>query len=169
VIGVGRDEDIRMTAEPAARSIRTSGIVKASPEAVWQAFMDPAALVEWLPPAQMTGVIHAFDGRVGGGYEMSLFYPPDEHVFVGKTADKEDRVTVRFAELEPARRIVQTATFATADPSLMGEMRMVITFEPVPGGTLVAMTHTHLPPGLRPEDDEAGSRLSLQQLARRFE
>jgi hypothetical protein len=27
----------------------------------------------------------------------------------------------------------------------------------------------NLPPGLRPQDNEAGSRLSLEQLARRFE
>jgi len=158
-----------MAADPANPSVRVSGIVKASPEAVWQAFMDPAALVEWLPPAQMTGVIHRFDARVGGGFEMSLFYPPDERNFVGKTADREDRVAVRFVELEPPHRIVQAAAFQTPDPALFGEMRIVITLEAVAGGTAVAMTHTNLPPGLRPEDDEAGSRLSLQQLIRHFE
>jgi len=158
-----------MAADPANPSVRVSGIVKASPEAVWQAFMDPAALVEWLPPAQMTGVIHRFDARVGGGYEMSLFYPPDERNFVGKTADREDRVIVRFVELEPPRRIVQAAAFQTTDPALFGEMRIVITLEAVAGGTEVAMTHANLPPGVRPEDDEAGSRLSLLQLIRHFE
>jgi hypothetical protein len=29
--------------------------------------MDPSELVAWLPPGGMTGVIHDFDGRVGGG------------------------------------------------------------------------------------------------------
>jgi hypothetical protein len=33
--------------------------------------MDPDVLVAWLPPARMTGRIHAFDARVGGGYRMS--------------------------------------------------------------------------------------------------
>ncbi len=64
---------------------RTSRIIEAPPEALYQAFMDPAALVEWLPPAEMTGQIHAFDARVGGGYRMSLFYPPNEASFRGKT------------------------------------------------------------------------------------
>jgi hypothetical protein len=39
----------------------------------------------------------------------------------------------------------------------------------VPGGTDVAILCTNLPPGLRNEDNEVGSRLSLEQLARRFE
>jgi hypothetical protein len=36
---------------------------KARPEELYAAFMDPAALVAWLPPAEMTGQIHAFDAR----------------------------------------------------------------------------------------------------------
>ena len=46
---------------------------------------------------------------------------------------------------------------------------MTATFEEVSGGTEVTLVCQNLPPGLRAEDDEAGSRLSLQQLARRFE
>jgi hypothetical protein len=48
-------------------------------------------------------------------------------------------------------------------------MTIVVTFEEVSGGTEVTFLCTSLPPGLRPEDNEAGSRLSLEQLARRFE
>jgi hypothetical protein len=46
---------------------------------------------------------------------------------------------------------------------------MVITFEQAPGGTEVSIASTNLPSGLRAEDDEVGSRLSLEQLSRRFE
>ena len=144
-------------------------VIKATPEQVYAAFMDPAVLVGWLPPAEMTGKIHEFDGRVGGGYRMSLFYPADERVFRGKTADKEDMVKVRFVVLAPARRIVETVNFVTTDPALQGEMTMTATFEPVAGGTKLTMLFENLPPGLRPEDNEAGARLSLAQLARRFE
>jgi uncharacterized protein YndB with AHSA1/START domain len=149
-------------------STRVTRLVEAAPEAVYAAFVDPAALLAWLPPAGMTGQIHAFDARVGGGYRMSLFYPPEERNFRGKSAEREDRVEVGFVELDPPRRIVQTARFETDDPSLMGEMLMTTTFEPVDGGTEVTVLHENLPPGLRPEDDEAGGRISLDQLARRF-
>jgi uncharacterized protein YndB with AHSA1/START domain len=158
-----------MTEEHAGACTRTSRIIKARPDELYEAFMDPAALVAWLPPAEMTGEIHEFDARVGGGYRMSLFYPPNERSLRGKTSDREDMVNVRFVELAPSRRIVEAVKFVTADPAFFGEMTIVVTFEEVPGGTEVTFLCKNLPPGLRAEDNEAGSRLSLEQLARRFE
>lgn len=81
----------------------------------------------------MTGEIHEFDARVGGGYRMSLFYPPNERSFRGKTSDREDMVDVRFVELAPPRRIVEAVNFVTTDPALLGEMTIVVAFEEVPG------------------------------------
>ena len=147
----------------------TSKIIKARPEEVYRAFVDPAMLVAWLPPAGMTGVIHQFDARVGGGYQMSLFYPPTEHRFRGKTSEKEDRVDVRFVELTPQRRIVEAVRFVTTDPAFFGEMTQTVTFDEVPGGTQVTLVFENLPPGLRPEDNDAGAHISLEQLARRFD
>jgi uncharacterized protein YndB with AHSA1/START domain len=158
-----------MTQAHAGASTRASRIVRARPEQVYGAFMDPAVLITWLPPAGMTGELHSFDGRVGGGYRLSLFYGEGERSFRGKTSEKEDRVEVRFDELASARRIVEAVTFVTTDPAFFGEMRIVVTFDVVPGGTEVTFLCSNLPPGLRPQDNEAGSRLSLEQLARRFE
>lgn len=150
-------------------STRTSRIIKAAPEALYDAFMDPDLLVQWLPPAQMSGRVHAFDARVGGGYEMSLDYPETEQDFRGKTTEREDRVRVRFLELEPPRRIVEAVTFVTDDPALQGEMTHTITFEAAAGGTCVTLVFTNLPRGLRAQDNDEGARISLEQLARRFE
>ena len=150
-------------------STRTSRTITARPEEVYAAFMDPDVLMDWLPPGGMTGVMHEFDARVGGGYRMSLFYEQDETEFRGKTADNEDGVNVRFVDLTPPYRIVEAVTFASTDPAFAGEMTITITFDAVPGGTEVTFLSTNLPPGLRPEDNEAGTRLSLEQLARRFE
>jgi len=154
--------------EHAGAATRTSRIIRARPEALYDAFMDPDTLVAWLPPGEMEGKMHAFNGRVGGGYRMSLFYPANEPTR-GKTSATEDVVDVRFVELVPACKIVEAVRFDTADPAFFGEMTMVVMFEQVPGGTDVTIACTNLPPGLRPEDNEAGSRLSLEQLARRFE
>ncbi|HEU0220682.1 MAG TPA: SRPBCC domain-containing protein [Paracoccaceae bacterium] len=158
-----------MSAEPRGAFTRTSRTIQARPEAIYAAFTDPAALLAWLPPAEMTGEIHAFDARVGGGYRMSLYYPPTERHFRGKTAEREDRVEVRFMELVPPHRIAEAVRFVTTDPAYFGEMTMTATFEAVEGGTKVTLLFENLPPGLRPEDNEAGARLSLEQLARRFE
>ncbi len=146
-----------------------SRLIPAQPDQVWRAFMDPAALLDWLPPAGMTGQLHDFDPRVGGGYRMSLFYPPDETGFQGKSAQLEDLVRVRFREIDPARRIVQAVTFVTDDPAFKGEMTMTWTIQPMAEGTQVTVLSENLPPGLRPEDNDEGARQSLDQLARRFE
>ncbi len=149
-------------------STRTARVIDAPPQALYDAFMDPAKLADWLPPGDMTGIVHAFDGRVGGGYVMSLFYRADDPDERGKTGAREDRVEVRFVELRPPGRIVQAVTFVTDDESLKGEMTMTVTFVAAPGGTEVTLVFDNLPPGLRPEDNDLGARLSLDQLARRF-
>ena len=68
-------------------------------------------------------------------------------------------VDVRFVELEPPRRIVEAVSFVTADPALLGEMTIMVTFDAMPDGTEVTFLCKDLPPGLRAEDNEAGSRL----------
>ena len=150
-------------------STRTSAVIRARSGEVYAAFLDPTALVEWLPPAEMTGKMHEFDARVGGGYRMSLFYPPGDRALRGKTSDREDLVNVRFVELTPPRRIVEAVSFVTTNPAFFGEMTLTVTFKDIPGGTHATLSFENLPPGLRAEDNEAGVRLSLEQLARRFE
>ncbi len=147
-------------------STHASTIIAVPPQAIYDAFMDPAALTQWLPPGDMTGVVHSFDGKVGGGYRMSLFYPPDDQAARGKTAEREDQVVVRFLDLAPPRRIVEAVTFITEDPGLKGEMVLTVSLEAAAGGTVVTMRFENLPPGLRPEDNDEGARLSLEQLAR---
>jgi uncharacterized protein YndB with AHSA1/START domain len=154
-----------MIVERAGAWTCASRVIRAQPEELYAAFLDPTALVDWLPPAEMMGEIHEFDARVGGGYRMSLFYPPGERAFRGKMSGSEDMVNVRFVELAPPRRIVEAVSFVTTDPAFFGEMTMIATFEEVSGGTEVELVLKNLPPGLRAEDNEAGSRLSLEQLA----
>ena len=137
--------------------------IKSAPERLYQAFTDPAELAAWLPPGNMAGRIHRFDLREGGGYSMSLFYPPDEKETRGKIAADEDRVEVRFVELSYPHRIVEAVRFVTTDPALFGEMRMTISLVPMTDGMDVVMLFEDLPAGLQPEDNAEGARLSLEQ------
>jgi uncharacterized protein YndB with AHSA1/START domain len=143
--------------------------IKASPEAVYHAFVDPDALVKWLAPGDMTGKVHSFDARVGGGYQMSLFYSDSGEENLGKTASREDRFTARFVELSPPSRIVQAITFESENTAFAGEMTMTATFEAREDGTEVTIAFENLPPGVRPEDNEAGTEQSLEKLARLVE
>jgi uncharacterized protein YndB with AHSA1/START domain len=122
-------------------------------------------LEAWLAPGEMTGKIHHFDLRVGGGYQMSLFYPASDKTSRGKTSEKEDRFTARFVELIPGKKVIQATTFDSPDPAFSGEMIMEVTFESKDFETRVTILFKNIPPGIRPEDNEAGTKLSLEKLA----
>ena len=150
-------------------STRNSKFIKATPQALYRAFTDPAALAVWLAPGDMTGEVHHFDCRVGGGYQMSLYYPPSDTAFRGKTSEREDRFTARFLELTPPKRIVQAITFDSVDPAFSGEMIMIVAFEAEDEGTTVSIVFKDIPPGIRPEANEAGTESTLEKLARYVE
>ena len=158
-----------MTERPAGASTRTTRLIHAAPEAIYAAFVDAESLVAWLPPEGMTGRLHAFDARVGGGYEMSLSYPPDAARVQGKTAAREDRVAVRFVELAPPGRIVEAVRFVSDDAAFGGETTLTVSIEPRGDASAVTLAFDGLPPGVRPADNDAGARLSLAQLARQVE
>jgi uncharacterized protein YndB with AHSA1/START domain len=158
-----------MTDAYSRASTQNSKWIKAPPEVLYQAFTDPLALAVWFAPEDMTGKVHRFDGRVGGGYEMSLYYLSSEHPVRGKTTDQEDRYMTRFVELTPPSRIVEAITFDSVDPAISGEMIMEVTFEAKDGGTTVSILFKDIPPGVRPEDNEAGTQQTLEKLARYIE
>ncbi|MBN9385447.1 MAG: SRPBCC domain-containing protein [Chitinophagaceae bacterium] len=144
---------------------RNTKVISASPERVYRAFTSPDALEAWLVPGDMTGKVHRFHLREGGGYEMSLFYPETEKKMQGKTEAKEDRYTARFEALEPGKRIVEAIRFDTPDAQFQGEMTLEVHFEPVgQGSTRVTMIFDNIPEGIRPEDNKKGTELSLQKL-----
>jgi uncharacterized protein YndB with AHSA1/START domain len=59
-----------MTDAHGTASTRDEKWIKVTPEALYSAFNDPAALAAWQAPGDMTGKVHSFDYRVGGGYQM---------------------------------------------------------------------------------------------------
>lgn len=152
-----------------AATTRNWKIIRASQKLLYRAFTDPKALPLWLAPGKMTGKVHSFKGKVGGGYRMSLFYPPSEEKARGKTSEREDRFTARFLELVPPRKIVQAITFDSGDPAFAGEMLMEVTFVPKAMGTKVTIIFRNIPRGIRPEDNRTGTRLTLEKLARYME
>ena len=66
----------------------------------------------------------------------------------------------------PYERIVEVTVFESQEPRFAGEMRMIVSFADVDGGTEVAVLWEYIPEGIRPEDNEMGCKESLQKLAR---
>ena len=143
---------------------RTVRLIKASPDKVYHAFTDPRALEIWMAPGDMQGKIHSFDASVGGGYEMSLYYPKSHSGPKGKTTESEDRYTARFITLQPYKKIVMGIRFDSGSPGFVGEMVMEVQLERQANGTGVTILFTNIPLGVKPEDNEKGTAQSLDKL-----
>ncbi len=131
---------------------------------VYAALVDPKALIEWLPPGDMTGIIERFDPRPGGSYRMELKYP-DHSVPQGKTTLDTDVVEARFVDLVPNERVVWAVDFVSDDPGYDGMMIMTWDVAAIDGGTRVQITADKVPDMVAEEDHAAGMASSLAKLA----
>ncbi len=139
--------------------------ISASPDDVYRAFLQPALLERWLPPAGMSGKVHEIDPTDGGGYVMSLYYHREAPAMLGKTSKHEDRFRVVFDHLEPRRQVVQRVVFDATDPSFEGAMKQTWTLGKVGQKTTVSVVCENVPEAIRPEDHAAGLKSSLRNLA----
>lgn len=150
------------TQEP-RRTDTGSRIIKAAPDVVYRALVDPAAVASWRPPMGMRGEVLAFDAREGGTFRMAFIYEDDGGH--GKTTDNADVFGGRFAELVPGRRVVELVEFESDDPAFAGTMRIVTALEPVGGTTRVTVSCENVPPGISEDDHQKGIASSLANLA----
>ena len=130
-------------------------VLRAPPERVYRAFLDPAALAKCLPPHGFTGTVHELDAKVGGKYRMSFtnFGSGNSHSFGGE-----------YLELVPGKRIVHTDRFD--DPNLPGEMITTIALVKVSCGTELHVTQEGVPSMIPPEMCYLGWQESLELLAK---
>ena len=142
---------------------RLTRTIRASPEAVYRALIDPAAVQAWMVPDGMTSSVERFEAEVGGTFRISLTY--DAPTTAGKSDDRTDTFEGRFVELDPGRRVVQVVEFETDDPSIQGEMTITYALRATDGGTELVGLHENLPPGVSPEDNELGWSMSFDKLA----
>ena len=135
-------------------TVRLHRVVRTTPEKLYRAFLDPDAMVKWLPPHGFTGKVHHLDAKVGGTYKMSFtnFTSGHAHAFGGE-----------YLELVPNRRIRHTDRFD--DPSLPGEMQVTISLTPVLCGTDLQIVQEGVPAVIPAEMCYLGWQESLAMLA----
>jgi uncharacterized protein YndB with AHSA1/START domain len=135
-------------------TVRLHRVLRAPPERVYRAFLDPDAMVKWIPPHGFTGKVHHMDARVGGSYRMSFtsFGTGKSHSFGG-----------RYIELAKPERIRYTDRFD--DPNLPGEMQVAISLRAVACGTELSIVQDGLPPEIPVEFCYLGWQESLSMLA----
>jgi uncharacterized protein YndB with AHSA1/START domain len=135
-------------------TIRLHRVLRAPPDRIYRAWVEPEALASWLPPYGFTAKVHQMDARVGGGYRMSFtnFGTGGTHSFAGV-----------YTELVPGVRLRYTDKFD--DPNLPGEMSVTVVLRPVLCGTEVSIEQSGVPEAIPAEMCYLGWQESLLQLA----
>lgn len=151
-----------------ARTDIASRVIAAPLERVYAAFLDPDALLAWLPPNGMTGTFERFDARPGGSYRMVLTYAEPSSPR-GKATPLADIVEARFLEIVPGARVVQAVDFVSDEPGYSGTMTMTWEVAAVDAGTRVEIRAENVPDGISAEDHAAGLTSSLANLAAHLE
>ncbi|ALM52928.1 SRPBCC family protein [Halomonas huangheensis] len=139
-------------------TIRLHRVLRAPTERVYRAFLDPDAMVKWLPPHGFTAKVHHLDARVGGSYRMSFtnFTTGQSHTFGGE-----------YLELETNKRIRHTDVFD--DPGLTGEMQVTVSFRQVSCGTELEIVQEGVPDLIPAESCHVGWQESLTLLTQLIE
>jgi uncharacterized protein YndB with AHSA1/START domain len=121
-------------------TIRLHRVLRAAPERVYRAFLEPAAMAKWIPPHGFTCTVQHMDVRVGGTYKMSFtnFSTGTTHSFGGE-----------YNELVPNERIRYTDRFD--DPNLPGDMPVTVQLKAVSCGTELSIVQEG-PPEIIPVD-----------------
>jgi len=141
-----------------ANTIRLQRVIRATPERIYRAFLDPDALAKWLPPNGFTGKVHHLEANVGGSYRMSFtnFTTGHSHSFGGE-----------YLELVPHERIRHTDKFD--DPNLPGVMQTTVSLREVFCGAELIIVQEGIPDAIPVEACYLGWQESLTLLAKLVE
>jgi uncharacterized protein YndB with AHSA1/START domain len=133
-------------------------MLKASPEKVYRAFTEAAAIAHWLPPYGFVCTVHEMTVKTGGTFKMSFqnFSTGNGHSFNGT-----------YLELKPGELLKYTDTFD--DPNLPGEMTTTVSLRKTIAGTEIKIYQEGIPAAIPVEFCYLGWQESLEKLAKLVE
>ena len=139
-------------------TVQFNRVLRTTPERLYRAFIDPDAMVKWLPPNGFTAKVHHMDARVGGTYKMSFtnFSSGKSHSFGGE-----------YLELVPHERLRWTDRFD--DPNLPGKMTVTVSLKKFSVGTEANIVQEGIPDVIPPDACTLGWQESLALLAKLVE
>lgn len=136
------------------RTVKLHRVLRAQPEKVYRAFLEPEAMSKWIPPYGFTCTVHHMEAKVGGRFKMSFrnFGSGNGHSFGGE-----------YLELKPNELIRYTDEFE--DPNLPGVLQVTVTLRAVMCGTELSVEQSGIPDAIPLEMCVLGWQESLAQLA----
>ncbi len=135
-------------------TVQLHRVLRATPDKLYRAFLDPQALAKWLPPHGFTCQVHHLEAKVGGEFKMSFtnFGSGKSHSFGGT-----------YLALRPGELLSYTDVFD--DPNLPGQMVTTVSLNAVSCGTELKVVQEGIPGMIPVEDCYLGWQESLALLA----
>lgn len=138
-----------MKVAAAAATVVVRRTIAASPEEIFEAWLDAEALAAWMRPTGIERTRATCDSRVGGRFEIVMQGDDATYVHVGV-----------YQVIDRPRRLV----FTWASPATEGRDTLVtVDFLPRDGRTEVVVTHEQLPESAR-ESHTQGWTSAIERL-----
>lgn len=130
-------------------------VIAASPDKVFRAFTDAAALAQWLPPYGFTCTVDTLDAKKGGKHHASFtnFSTGNSHSFGGE-----------YLEYDAPKRLKYSDKFD--DANLPGEMIVTVDLVAVPMGTELRVEQSGIPDMIPTSACYLGWQESLDKLVK---
>ncbi|MEW6332330.1 MAG: SRPBCC domain-containing protein [Pseudomonadota bacterium] len=144
---------MNMARHPLKVTVRRT--IQASAGELFDAWLDPASLSEWMRPGNITRAVTTLDPRVGGKFEIVMHAPDGAHVHSGvyRLIDRPHRLVFTWI----SRGTKNTETLVTID------------FYPTDIGTEIVLTHEQLPDEAAVQSHTRGWMRILQVFAQAME
>jgi uncharacterized protein YndB with AHSA1/START domain len=125
-----------MNAAIASAAVVVRRAIAASPEVLFDAFLDPEALAEWMRPGEIRSTVAHVEPRVGGAYQITMQGQSGAIIHTGV-----------YRHIERPKRLI----FTWRSPGTE-ERDTLVTIDFVPAGkrTEVVVTHEQLPESAMP-------------------
>jgi len=136
-------------------SVSLHRMIPTTPEKVFRAFTEAAAIASWLPPYGFVCTVHEMNPVQGGTYRMSFqnFTTGNSHSFGGK-----------YVEMKTNEFLKYTDKFE--DPNMPDEMITTVWIKATVAGTELKVTQEGIPAAIPAEMCYLGWQDSLDKLIR---
>jgi len=116
--------------EPNEITLRLERLIPSPPDILFALFVDPAQLIRWWAPDGYEAAVDVLDIRPSGRWRM---------VMRGSDGAKLAASGV-YRVIDPPRRLAFTFAWEDFNGTRGHETEVAVSFEPIPGGTRLALT-----------------------------
>ncbi|PSM18410.1 MULTISPECIES: SRPBCC family protein [Nitratireductor] len=140
-----------------ARVLEIERLIAAAPDAVFDAWVDPAVLVSWWGPEGVTTPQVALDVQEGGHWSTTMRTPGGDRVVSGI-----------YRTIERPRLLVFTWAWTRDDGTRGDETVVEVSFDPAPQGTRMRLTQRRFATTDDRDNHRMGWNSSFNDLERLF-